>query len=89
VGETPIFIVVSSMIVAVFVATVIALGMEAGTSTAVLAAVLAVALAVTAVGLWGTAMAIKETVSQINQHRARQIEGSPAGPKRPVATLDL
>jgi hypothetical protein len=85
-GGTPVLIVVSSMILAVFVATVIALAFEAGTSIAVLAAILAVAIAVTAVGLWGAAMAVKETDSHVTQEQAQQAEGSPAGPKRPVTT---
>jgi hypothetical protein len=86
VGGTPILIVVSSLILAVFAATVIALAVEAGTGTAVLAAILGVAIAVTAVGLWGAAIAVKETVSQGTQERAAQIGGSPAGPRRPVPT---
>jgi hypothetical protein len=75
VGGTPILIIVSSMILAVFVATVIALAVEAGTSIAVLTAILAVAVLVTATGLWGAAMAVKETVSQVTQERAPQIRG--------------
>ena len=83
-GDTPILIVVSSVILAVFVATVISLAVEAGTGTAVLATILAVAIAVTAVGLLGVAMAVRETVNHVTQERAQQIGGLAAGPNRPV-----
>jgi hypothetical protein len=95
VGDTPILIVVSSVILAVFVATVVSLAVEAGTGTAALATILLVAIAVTAVGLWGVAMAVRETVNNVPQERAQQqelaqqIECPPAGPKRPVATQSL
>jgi UDP-N-acetylmuramyl pentapeptide phosphotransferase/UDP-N-acetylglucosamine-1-phosphate transferase len=87
VGGTPILIVM--FIPAVLVATVIVLAVEAGTSTAVLAAVLAVVIAVTAFGVWGAAMAVRETGRQVTQEQAQQIEGSPTEPKRPLTTQNL
>ena len=45
----------------VFVLAVIAMGLEDGPSGAAVTALLAFAIAATAVGLWGTAMAVRET----------------------------
>lgn len=49
------------MILAVFIAAVTVMSMKDGASGALLTALVAVALAATAVGVWGTAMAVRET----------------------------
>jgi len=54
-------IVYSCVVLSVFAGTVITMAFEDGASGAVMTAFLAVAVAVTAVGVWGTAMAVKET----------------------------
>jgi hypothetical protein len=48
-------------ILAVFVGTVAVIAVKAGTSSAIVTAVLTVAVAGTAFGLWGAAIAVKET----------------------------
>jgi uncharacterized membrane protein YhaH (DUF805 family) len=45
----------------VFIATVVAMSMKDGASGAFMTALLAVVVAAMAVGVWGTAMAVRET----------------------------
>jgi undecaprenyl pyrophosphate phosphatase UppP len=49
------------VVIAVFVVAVITMALRDGTNAAVMTALLVVAVAGIAVGLWGTAMAVKET----------------------------
>ncbi len=51
----------ASVILSVFVVAVTAMGLRDGASGAAVTALLAFAVAATAVGVWGTAMAVKET----------------------------
>ena len=54
-------LVYAGAILAVFVVAVIMTGLEDGPSAAAVTALLALALAGTVVGVWGTAMAVRET----------------------------
>ncbi|MGD0381043.1 MAG: hypothetical protein ABSC30_13770 [Acidimicrobiales bacterium] len=49
------------VILAVFVVAVTTMGLRDGPSGAMVTALLSLAVAATAVGVWGTAMAVKET----------------------------
>ncbi len=52
----------------VFVTTVIVLAVQAGTDAAMLTTLFAIVIAGTACGLWGTAMAIRETHPELHRH---------------------
>ena len=49
----------------VFLSTVIVLGVQAGTGTAMLTTVVAIVAATVACGVWGAAMAVKETQAHL------------------------
>jgi hypothetical protein len=51
----------AAIVFAIFVTTVIVLAVKAGTSVAMLTTIFAIVLAATACGLWGTAMAVRDT----------------------------
>jgi len=48
-------------VLTVFVVTVIVLAVKAGASVAMLTSIFVIVMAATACGLWGTAMAVRET----------------------------
>jgi len=54
-------LVFAAVVLALFVATVIVLAVQAGTDAAMLTTLFAIVVAGIACGLWGTAMAIRET----------------------------
>ena len=51
----------ASAVLAVFLTAVIVLAVKAGTSAAMLTTLFIIVLAATACGLWGTAMAVRDT----------------------------
>jgi len=55
----------AAVMLVVFVATVIVLAVQAGTDTAMLTTLFAIVIAGTACGLWGTAMAIRDTQAHL------------------------
>ncbi|MGA2520038.1 MAG: hypothetical protein ABSG81_04375 [Acidimicrobiales bacterium] len=65
----------AAAVLAVFVTTVIVLAVQAGTDAAMLTTLFAIVIAGTVCGLWGTAMAIRETHPEF--HRARELAEHP------------
>jgi len=60
-GGTRTPLVCAAAVLAVFVVTVTVLAVKAGANAAMLATIFIVVMAATACGLWGTAMAVRET----------------------------
>ena len=54
-------LVCAAAVLSVFVATVVVLAVKAGASVAMLTTIFVIVMAATACGLWGTAMAVRET----------------------------
>ena len=72
-------VVLAAVTLVLFVVTVIVLAVQAGTDTAMLTTLFAIVVAGIACGLWGTAMAIRETHGE---HPALDAPAPNQGPSR-------
>jgi uncharacterized membrane protein YdcZ (DUF606 family) len=73
-------LVYAGVLLAVFVTTVIVLAVQAGTDAAMLTTLFAIVIAGTACGLWGTAMAVRDTDAHLPAAVERHLVEHPSRP---------